>query len=583
MDRTRITFLVIVGLAVLVAVAMAILWSDPKSSRQGGIVDTVVSVLPIQPDPVRVTIASSVTKQKWMEAVVEKFHGEGVKTTDGALVNVEVSGVLSGGSMWNILDDKLKPVAWSPGAVSWVEQFKERWSQAGRKTAVKSDCKPTIYSPIGLAMWRPMAEALGWPDKPIGWQTIVDLASDPQGWARYGHPEWGALKLGHPHPKYSSAGMLYMTSFVYGLTGKTSGLGPDEIYTPEVETAMRALAQNTSKYGMISTDLLRQMAQNGPQFLHAVSAFEEGTVRLNLERGDELRWPVVFVFPSEGTFWSRHPYCVLDGADWVSEEQAEAAKLFLDYLLKEEQQALAVQHLLRPLDASIPIEAPLSLENGADPRVRLETVPALTPPDSRATAAIIDQFMSTKRKSTILLVLDTSGSMAGAKIRAATKATAEFLKRLHPGDEVGLMAFNDSVVKVMNVQQVSRVAEDLSQKLLSLFAYGGTNLHVAVCDAMDTLKAEQNGDQTAGENRLYGIVLLSDGADTKGAISENRMFMECLPSTAEADGIKVFPIAFGAKANRSTLGRIGTVSGGRIYEADEASVERAYLRISAEQ
>ena len=61
------------------------------------------------------------------------------------------------------------------------------------------------------------------------------------------------------------------------------------------------------------------------------------------------------------------------------------------------------------------------------------------------------------------------------------------------------------------------------------------------------------------------------------------MFTTCLPSGAEADGIKVFPIAFGDEANRNVLGRIGMVSGGRMYEADQASIEKAYLRISAEQ
>ena len=579
MNRTRKTFLTIIGLAIVSVFAMIVL--SNRKTPTGSETDNMAAVAP--PGSVLVTIASSVTKQKWMEAVIDKFHAEGVETSEGSRIQVQVTGVLSGGSMMNILDGDLKPVAWSPGAISWVDQFRERWAQQGNRAAVSAACKSSVYSPIGLAMWRPMAETLGWPDKPIGWQTIVDLASDPQGWARYGHPEWGNLKLGHPHPKYSSAGMLYMTSFVYGVTGKTGGLSAEEVYAPKVEQAMRTLAQNTSKYGMISTDLLRLMAQNGPQFLHAVSAFEEGTVRLNLERGNELRWPLVFIFPSEGTFWSGHPYCILDGADWVDAEQAEAAQLFLDYLLAEDQQAMAVQHLLRPLDSGIPIEVPLSLENGADPRVRLETVPALDMPDSSVTAAIIDQFLITKRKSTMLLVLDVSGSMQGGSIRAATEATAAFLRRLYPDDEVGLVIFNDDVVIASEVQPVSKVAERLSETVLNLVAGGSTNLHEAVCESMSMLRELRREDLAAGENRLYGMVLLSDGADTVGGVSENRMFTTCLPSGAEADGVKVFPIAFGDKANRNVLGRIGMVSGGRMYEADQASIEKAYLRISAEQ
>ncbi len=572
MNRTRKTFLTIIAIA-LVSVVVMVRMSDT----------TIWPPFEMPHGSVLVTIASSSTKQKWMEAVVEKFHAEGKETSEGSRIQVQVTDVLSGGSMIKILDGNLKPVVWSPGAASWVDQFRERWAHQGNRSAVTAACKPSVYTPIGLAMWRPMAETLGWPDKPIGWQTIVDLAADPQGWARYGHPEWGRLKLGHPHPKYSNAGMLFMSSFVYGVAGKTGGLSAEEVYDPKVEQAMRTLAQNTSKYGMISTDLLRLMAQNGPQFLHAVSAFEEGTVRLNLERGDELRWPLVFIFPSEGTFWSGHPYCILDGTDWVDAEQAEAAQLFLDYLLAEDQQAMAVEHLLRPLASGIPIEAPLSLENGADPRVRLETVPALDMPDSSVTAAIIDQFLTTKRKSTMLLVLDVSGSMQGGSIRAATEATAAFLKRLYPDDEAGLVIFNDDVVIASEVQAVSKVAERLSETVLNLVAGGSTNLHEAVCESMSMLRELRREDQAAGENRLYGMVLLSDGADTVGSVSENRMFATCLPSGAEADGIKVFPIAFGDEANRNVLGRIGMVSGGRMYEADQASIEKAYLRISAEQ
>jgi Ca-activated chloride channel family protein len=578
MNRTRRIFLMIVGAAVLGVVAMMNLSISPSPPDGKDGVE-----IPVPAGSVLVTFPSSMTKEKWVEAVIDKFHAEGIKTASGKTIVVRSDGVLSGGSMMKILDGRRKPVVWSPGAVSWVEQFRERWAQQGNRPAITEACKPSVYSPIGLAMWRPMAEALGWPDKPIGWQTIVDLAADPNGWDRYGHPEWGQLKLGHPHPKYSNAGMLYMSSFVYGVTGKTGGLTAAEVYTPEVEDGMRKLARNTSKYGMISTDLLRLMAQNGPQFLHAVSAFEEGTVRLNLERGGELRWPMVFIFPSEGTFWSSHPYCILDGADWVSEEQVEAAKLFYDYLRAREQQAMAVQHLLRPLDSDIPITDPLVMKNGADPRVRLETVPALTPPNSEVTAAIIDLFMKTKRKSTVLVTLDVSGSMEGENIRSATKATVAFLGRLQPDDEVALMVFNNNITTLSEMRPVSSVVEILSRQVLNLVAGGGTALYEAVCQSMEMMKDLSKEDLAAGEQRLYGIVLLSDGENTGGKVSENEMFATCLPSSAEADSVKIFPIAFGSGVNRTVLNRIGNVSGGRMYEADPASIEKAYLRISAEQ
>jgi Ca-activated chloride channel family protein len=584
MNRTLTVFLAIVGVAILAVALMVGLVLSPQSGPLPQIAakDSDFGTVKKSGTTV-VTVASSLTKQKWMEAVVANFHAADIRTGKGSRIAVEVKGVLSGGSMWKILDGRMKPVVWSPGAVSWVEQFRERWAQAGNGSAITAQCRPSIYSPIGLAMWRPMAEALGWPDKPIGWQTIVDLAADPAGWSRYEHPEWGRLKLGHPHPNYSNAGMLYLTSFVYGMTQKTDSLTAAEVYDQKVETAMRVLAQNTAKYGMISTDLLRLMAQHGPDFLHAVSAFEEGTVRLNLERGNELRFPMVFIFPSEGTFWSSHPYCIMDGTDWVDDEQAEAAGLFFDYLQQREQQALAVSNLLRPLDGTIPIQSPLDLANGADPRIGVDTVPPLAVPSSEVSSAIIDLFMITKRKATIQVVLDLSGSMAGAKIRSATEATAAFLKRLHPDDIVGVTVFSDDIVSLSPPQRVADVVETLAERVTNLVTGGGTSLHGAVCDVMSEMNRLRAEDESTNSVRLYGVVLLSDGRNTNGSPSANQMFTNCLPSHAEAEGVKVFPIAFGDEADVTLLKRIAAVTGGRMYAADTDSIEKAYLRISAEQ
>jgi len=519
---------------------------------------------------ITITIASSSTKQEWMEKVAAKFNAEGKTTSSGAKIQIEVIPVLSGGSMNDIVDDKLKPVVWSPGVESWVKQLNE-------KTSLMSQaCQPSIYSPLGIAMWRPLAEALGWPNKPISWKTIVALAED--GWASYGHPEWGSFHFGNAHPKYSNAGLLTMTSFVYGMIGKTETLKPKEVY--DAEEDLKALAQKTSKYGMITTDLLNSMAEHGASFLHAVATFESDTIRFNQEQGGNL---LAFIFPADGTFWASHPYCILGKADWVNPEQAEAAAIFRDYLLAPSQQTLAVEFLLRPLDSNIPLHAPLDIANGTDPRVTPKTVPPLPFPDAALSKAVIDVFMKTKRKATVLLVLDTSKSMGGKKIRSATDATVKFLKRLQVNDIVGVLTFNNTVVELSKPQRVGEVREELSKRVENLIAGGGTALYDAVCHATELMKDLQQDDLKRGDNRLYGIVLLSDGEDTSSQITENEMFLKCLPASAEAENVKIFPIAFGADANKKVLKQIAKVTGGQLWEADPDSIDKIYLKISAEQ
>jgi Ca-activated chloride channel family protein len=582
MDRTRIIFITIIGLGLcIVGGIIAFSFVSQFSGGQNG--DGDGSQIEVPSGSVLVTLASSNTKRNWLDQVTAEFNAAGMTTSSGSPIVVDVSHVTSGGSMNAILDGELQPTAWSPGDQSWVAQANETWRQRNNKPIASETCTPTIYAPLGFAMWRPMAETLGWPDEPIGWDTIVELAADPDGWASYGRPEWGQFRFGHTHPGYANSGLLSMTGFVYGVTGQTTDLTAADIYTPEVEEAMRALEEVTAKYGRQAPALLELMAQQGPGYLHAAAVPEADTVRFNVERGDELTFPLAFIFPAGGTIWADHPYCILDNADWVSEEEAEAAAVFRDYLLAREQQALAIDNYLRPLDSSIPLHAPLSLENGTDPTVSPETVPPLPSPSAEISTAVIDLFNITKRKATVIVVLDVSGSMEGDRIKTARTATNEFFGRLDPNDKVGLIIFNDNVTTLQEPTRVGDVVEQLTQRVSGLVADGNTDLYGAVCFAAKQMVKQQQEDLDAGESRLYGIILLSDGEDTVGSITENQMFATCLPANAEADGVKIFPIAFGDAADQDVLQRMAQVTGGRMFTADPESVSKIYLSISAEQ
>ncbi len=580
MNRTRWVFIVIITVAILIVFGVLIAQLINNLLDQDGNAEGEASTA-LPSDAVLVTIASSNTKRNWLDQVVEDFNAAGFTTGAGNRIIAEVEHVTSGGSMNAILDGQLTPVGWSPGDPSWVEQINTTWQLRNNQAINSQDCAPTVYAPLGFAMWRPMAEALGWPDTPIGWDTIVELAADPQGWATYGRPEWGQFRFGHTHPGYANSGLLSMTAFVHGVVNSEGQLAAAQVY--EAEDAMRALEQNTSKYGRQAPALLELMARQGPSFLHGAAVPEADTVRFNIERGDELQFPLAFIFPAEGTIWANHPFCILDNADWVSAEQAEAALAFRDYLLANDQQEGAIDNYLRPLDTTIPLHDPLSLDNGTDPRVSPEIVRALPSPDADVSAAIIDLFQITKRKATVIIALDVSGSMEGEKIRSATKATVEFLERLDPNDEVALLTFNDNVASLSDAARVGDVVEGLSLRVSSLIAGGNTALYAAVCEATDLAAALKAEDESDGQSRLYGVVLLSDGDDTMGEPTENQMFVTCLPSNAEADGVKIFPIAFGADAAQDVLERVAETTGGRMYTADPASIGNVYLSISAEQ
>ncbi len=587
--RNRLLFVGYTLLSIVVLVAALVfppvraLAPAPLRDWVGAQVDSFFSSVRV-PNPfaarVKVEISSSNTKEDWMNAVVAKFNAEEHTTASGAIVEVTVAHVTSGGSQTAILDGRSTPTVWSPGDQSWVDEANRVWRDRNGRLLVPDACPPTVLAPVGFAMWRPMAETLGWPDKPISWDDIARLSADPNGWGALGHPEWGAFKFGHTHPDFSNVGLLMMTALAYSIEGKTSGLTANEVYSPEVVDAFADVELNTYHYGIQNRPLMKVLAERGPSYLHAVTTSEAETLKTNADFADILRFQLVFIFPSKGTYWSEQPYCILDG-DWVTDEQKEAAGLFQNYLLAADQQSLAVDNYLRPVEAGISLRAPLTLDNGTDPRVTRQSVPSLESPTAAVAEAVKDVFHQTKKKATIVMVLDTSGSMQGDKIKSAAESSVTFIKRLHPDDKIYAFGFADFTYDLGGGRS-GDVSEQLAGSVGNLVANGSTSLYDAVCEAVgriDQLKAEDEAD---GEKRLYGVVVLSDGEDTASDRSENQMF-DCLPTGEDVTGVKVFTIAFGEDADKDLMTRVANRTNGKSFAGDPESIENIYNSISAEQ
>jgi Ca-activated chloride channel family protein len=534
------------------------------------------------PGVVEICFYSSNTKEDWVDNVTAAFNAAKHTIASGETISVTVFHVSSGSSKDDILNHVISPTVWSPGDQSWVDEANRvSEDRTGQPLVRGGACPPAVISPIGFAMWRPMAETLGWPDAPITWETLVQLSADPQGWGRYGHPEWGSFKFGHTHPGISNSGKLIMVMLAYDTLGVTEDLTHAQVKSEAMVNAMAQVEAHTYHYGQQSRDLLALMVRRGPDYLHATNTTEAETLKTNLENADKLKYPLAFIIPAHGTFWTEQPYCILD-TDWVSAEQREAAEMYREYLLAPEQQALAVDNYLRPVDSTISLRCPLCLTNGVDPRVTPLTVPALQSPSAEASGAIQDVFQATKKKATIVIVLDTSGSMQGEMMTNAIAATTNFLRSLNKDDEVYVIHFGDTVTD-LGGGRAGDVAETLSQQLSGLEATGKTALYDAVCAGTDRLAQAKTAHETAGDPaRLYGLVLLSDGEDTSSRRS--KQFMEfCLPRGEVAGEARVYTIAYGDLADTALLADIAKRTNGRAFTGDPTTIETVYIAISAEQ
>ncbi len=344
--------------------------------------------------------------------------------------------------MQGILAGKIKPTVFSPASGVYVTLLNQAWlSTGGHMRALAPAGDALVLSPVVIAMWRPMAEALGWPDKRLGWADLVRVDAEPRGWGAHGHPEWGRFKLGHTHPAFSNSGILAVLAEAYAGAKKTRGLTLADLDAKGTVDLVTAVEQTIVHYGKSTGFFADKMLERGPGYLSAAVLYEN----LVIESYAQPRpTPIVAIYPIEGTFWSDHPYCVLD-ADWVKPEEREAAEAFLAFLKAKPAQGRALALGFRPADPAIAIAAPIDAAHGVDPK-QPETL--LEVPDAPVLARLLELWQQHKKAAEVVLVFDKSGSMAGKALAEAQAGAKAFLATLHPDDEVTLLIFSSRIERL---------------------------------------------------------------------------------------------------------------------------------------
>src|SRR5262244_4580623 len=123
-------------------------------------------------------------KEKWINDATAAFNRSGAKTSSGKPIFVRALPMGSGESIDNILSGRLQAHLVSPASAAFIKLGNaESRTKTGKDLIGNTD--NLVLSPVVIAMWRPMAEALGWGTKPVGWTEIFALARDPSGWATY--------------------------------------------------------------------------------------------------------------------------------------------------------------------------------------------------------------------------------------------------------------------------------------------------------------------------------------------------------------------------------------------------------------
>lgn len=508
-------------------------------------------------------------KESWIRETTAAFNGAKVKTKGGKVIVVDARPMGSGECIDEILSGRTKAHLTSPASGVFIKLGNAR-SRAERNQDLVGPTENLVLSPVVIAMWRPMAEALGWPEKPVGWAEILSLVRDQRGWGAVGHPEWGKFKFGHTHPEYSNSGLIAVLAEVYAGAGKTSKLSLSDVQKPETGAFLGAIEQAVVHYGSSTGFFGKRMFAGGPTYLSAAVLYENMVIESYKGGKGSGAFPVVAIYPKEGTFWSDHPVGVVQ-REWVTAEHAEAAKVYRDYLLAAPQQERALAHGFRPADMNVQVGEPISLANGVNPK---EPQNVLEVPEADVVAAALELWRKHKKHANVVLVFDTSGSMAeGGKMENAREGAEELIKLLGDEDTLSLLPFSTQYTWAGQGLVMRKQREQALRTVRTLIPTGNTRLYESVLAAYRYL--ESNPQPT----RISAIVVLTDGADTASTVKLHQLLPQ-IKSDNEKRPIRVFTIGYGGDARKDELQKMAEETQGRFSEGKPENIRQVFKDIA---
>jgi Ca-activated chloride channel family protein len=509
---------------------------------------------------IEISIVYGSEKKSWLEEQLAAFNAS------QKAIHATGKPMGSGEAMTAIVDGEEQPTVFSPASSAYITLLDQRWQQNHAKPIAPAG-EPLVLSPLVIAMWKPMAQALGWPDTPLGWKDILDASKDPAGWGAKGRPEWGAVKLGHTHPEYSSSGLLSVLAIAYAGAATTRGLGAAEL--AKSEPFMAGVEDAIVHYGKSTGYFADKMIERGPSYLSAAVLYENLVIE---SYAKSPAMPLVAIYPVEGTFWADHPYSVLD-APWVDAAKRDAAGKLLAFLKARTAQERALALGFRPVEASIVIGAPIDAAHGVDakqPQTLLEV------PDAGTLAALLGTWRKTKKPADVVVVFDKSGSMDGRPLAEAKSAAKAFLDVLDPRDQVTLVFFDAEVYPPFGPVAVGEHKAELVDRIEGVSAGGETAVYDATHDAYALLAARRK----ASAHRIRAAVVMTDGRDnqSKHALEAVRSELE---SHAEDRAATIFTIGYGSEPDRDALQGLAGAGGGSFAEGDVDTIISIYRDLAA--
>jgi Ca-activated chloride channel homolog len=404
----------------------------------------VIAKPPASPTCQRLVIASSAEKFGMLADFAATYNRTAGKVFQPC-VSIAVEQVNSGDAElaleqgWRGQSSE-RPDIWAPASSAWVSLLAKR---SNAQTILPTSTALSLFkSPLVIGMPKPMADALGYPGKPVGWKDIFALVNNPAGWGAVGHPEWGQFKLGKTNPTVSTSGLHALIGTYFAAPG--GGLTVERVSAAPVHDFVAGVESGVVHYAQTAADFLRNLRDASDQsqlagllYVSAVALEEQELVDYNagIIGGVDQGAPsvsLVPIYPSEGTPVADHPYVILN-----SSRQA-AAQDFYSFLTRPEQQAVIDAHGFRTVGSVDrgDVGQHLSKQLFID---RNQPALVLQPPQGAVLDAMLSAWQVFRKRARVLILVDAAAD--SGLLKQATVRLADAVARFNPTDSAGVWVF----------------------------------------------------------------------------------------------------------------------------------------------
>ena len=474
-----------------------------------------------------------------------------IKKATGVSLAVKYSGTLEGAEAIEGGD---------PTDVAWFANghYLSLMPTAGPKIAAQ---EKIMLSPVIIGVKKSVADKFGWTDNPnVTWKDIQAKSAD------------GSFRFAMTNPAASNSGLTALIGVASALSGSSDSIDTGTIDKDALRAFFKGQSVTAGSSGFLADTYVREQDS-----VDGIVNYE--SILMSLNAGGKLHEPLVLVYPKEGIITADYPFMLMNKA------KREAYDKVTTYLRTPDvQKRIMADTARRPAIPGVPLDNRFTTQTLIELPypAKLETIDGLI-------TAYLDEV---RRPATAIFVLDTSSSMEGQRLddmKAAMNQltgtddslTGKFA-RFRAREEVTTVTFSDDVrdVRTFTIDDTAPTGPDMTairDYVDGLQTDSGTAIYSGLERAYDEVAKQQAADP----NRLFSIVLMTDGENNAGVDpSQFSSDYDALPDAVKA--VHVYPVLFG-DASKDAMTDIAKQTGGTVFDATTTSLLTIFKQIRGYQ